>query len=792
MRSWNLKPGDPYAFTLAADARLPGSDYCDDQIWKLASGSGEPPALALQTTYGLRARSMRLFPRFTRENEDLVDPAGFAKAPCVRQFFPNYLHFTYAPFTGIDVQVEVWVPVSQAIVGRFLFTNESSKPVSFQLDWVAQLNPTEGERMAPLEVQGASVLAGQTEGLRPVVFMTGGAAARSSPFPALRHEIEISPGASRSLIWCHTALPEAEASFDLARQLASRPFDADIARLELLNAGQVEIFTGDADWDAVLALSQCQAYGLFTGPGKGLPHPSFVLTRQPDQGFSPRGDGSDYNHLWNGQPALDAYHLSNLLLPGGASLLQGILRNFLAAQEADGSLDWKPGMAGQRSRLMAPPILATLALRIYRQNEDLAFLQETFPALLDFMRAWLTPAHDADGDGIPEWDHPMQAGIEEHPVFSRWQAWSLGVDIATTESPALCALLYREIHSLVAIARLLERAEPIPVLLSMAEHILTALESAWDDQAATYRYLDRDSHQSPRGEWLGERTGPGLIPVDITFEQPARLLVRIRSVEEVTIHPRLFVHGDSASGQHRIEQLSEEGFRWYFGQGTLTGERVYGRLERVEVQGIGSNDKVTLYTVDYQHQDITCLAPLWAEMPIRMRAEALVGKTILDEAHFWLPCGLPACLTSPDTPDSDVCRNISLLWNLLVCEGLLAYDFNQEAVVLVQRLMSTIIAAIKSNGAFRRSYSAESGEGSGERDILAGLAPVGLFLDTLGVRLVSPRKVQLSGFNPYPWPVTVKYRGLTVFRQKDKSVVIFPDGQAIDVTDPQPCTVSLD
>jgi hypothetical protein len=106
--------------------------------------------------------------------------------------------------------------------------------------------------------------------------------------------------------------------------------------------------------------------------------------------------------------------------------------------------------------------------------------------------------------------------------------------------------------------------------------------------------------------------------------------------------------------------------------------------------------------------------------------------------------------------------------------------------------MSAIITTLKQDGAFRRSYSAEKGEGAGERDILAGLAPVGLFLEALGVRIIHSHKVQLSGFNPYPWPVTVKYRGLTVFRQKDKSVVIFPDGQAAEVTDPQSCTVSLD
>jgi hypothetical protein len=35
--------------------------------------------------------------------------------------------------------------------------------------------------------------------------------------------------------------------------------------------------------------------------------------------------------------------------------------------------------------------------------------------------------------------------------------------------------------------------------------------------------------------------------------------------------------------------------------------------------------------------------------------------------------------------------------------------------------------------------------------------------------------------NPYPWPVTVKYQGLTVMRQKHKTMVIFPNGQNVTI-----------
>ena len=65
MRIWNLGPDDPLCLTMAADSRLTDLDYANDQIWELQLGRGTPAAILLNTTYGLRARHMRIFPQFT-------------------------------------------------------------------------------------------------------------------------------------------------------------------------------------------------------------------------------------------------------------------------------------------------------------------------------------------------------------------------------------------------------------------------------------------------------------------------------------------------------------------------------------------------------------------------------------------------------------------------------------------------------------------------------------------------------------------------------------------------------
>ena len=93
MREWNLAPGDPLQLTLACDARLSPPNYVNDHIWQLDLSGGEPAALGIRTTYGLRARLMRLFPRFIEGGKSLHDPAQFISPPSVKRFFPNFLNY---------------------------------------------------------------------------------------------------------------------------------------------------------------------------------------------------------------------------------------------------------------------------------------------------------------------------------------------------------------------------------------------------------------------------------------------------------------------------------------------------------------------------------------------------------------------------------------------------------------------------------------------------------------------------------------------------------------------------
>ena len=169
----------------------------------------------------------------------------------------------------------------------------------------------------------------------------------------------------------------------------------------------------------------------------------------------------------------------------------------------------------------------------------------------------------------------------------------------------------------------------------------------------------------------------------------------------------------------------------------------------------------------------------------------MTGRTILNAERFDRPFGIPACPVVPSAEADAACSSVYLPWNLLVCEGLLAYGFRQEAARLMAHLMTGVIKNLKQKRAFYQRYHADTGLGLGERNAVSGLAPVGLFLQILGVQILSPTRVRLEGNNPFPWPVTVQYKGLTIVRKLEKTEVKFQNGQQVTVDDPAPCIVSL-
>jgi hypothetical protein len=792
MRDWTLHLGDPLYLSLAADARLCMPDYLNDHIWEVELGAADPAFVSLYTTFGLRARSMRLYLRFTENNVVVTDPNTFVVKPSLRRFYPNFLTLDFVPLEALHVTTEFWVPESHVIAGRVILTNKSNAVRQLKLEICAALAPLDGQSIVPTQQQLVNILAGQTSGIAPVVFMTGGPKHGPGPQPSLLLDLELGPGSTRQITFAEAALDTVATSFELARRSAARPWEAERTRIEMLEASQVlDIHTGDPDWDAALAFSQTAAHGLFFCGGEKLPYPSFVHARHIDNGFSRKGDGADYPPSWNGQTLLETYYISSIL-QGAPKVTKNLILNFLSTQNEDGEVDSKPGLAAQRSKLIAAPLLASLAWKYFETTQDEAFLTEVYPKLYKFFWAWFSSAHDRNRDGAPEWDHILQTGFDDNPIFDVWNPWSQGLDISLVHSPSLEAMLYREARSVMKIAKKLGKHEEETMLIqAQAENLKASLVASWNANQSFYSYRDRETGLVSTGKVIAQKRGNGNLRPKEEFEAGVRLLIEIQTNNPAAKRPEVEISEYFTKSKGEVETIFGHQFQWRTGGLVAATQKLFKRVGRVSVMGLDEKDKIVVKLIDTTGEDITLALPLWAGVPEAQQANALIGRNISTADRFDRPFGMPSLPTSPDPEADAVSMSVTFPWNQLIGEGLLAYGFRTEATLLTAHLMNAVIQNLKQNRAFYQRYHAEKGIGIGERNSLHGFAPVGLFMQTLGVTILSSKKVKLEGKNLFPWAVTIKYKGLTVVRGLEQTVVTFSNGESVIVKEETPCIVEM-
>jgi hypothetical protein len=354
------------------------------------------------------------------------------------------------------------------------------------------------------------------------------------------------------------------------------------------------------------------------------------------------------------------------------------------------------------------------------------------------------------------------------------------------ETIDLASYLYREIQSLNYIAREIGRERALEGIEPHLAILKEAVESTWSTQRNIYRQRDRDLDSSFTGKCLGKGRGEYSFEVKGSFDPPVRVLVRIHGSEKDARKLKILIHSRGRRGRSRVERISHRKFQWFWNTGVFTSDKLNTTIERVEVQGLGNEVSSEIWLPDTTRIDQSLLLPLWAGIPDQTRAERLISKTLTDPYQFWRPFGIPVCSAKDPSyaPDNqDGAGAVWMFWNLLLGEGLVSYGFHEQAAELVTRLMQGVVVALKEDKAFRARYNPDIGGGVGGCGYVEGVAPLSLFLQTLGVRLITPHKVWIRPVNPYPWPVTLRWRGLTVRCEQGETRVTFPDGQEVALQD---------
>jgi len=414
---------------------------------------------------------------------------------------------------------------------------------------------------------------------------------------------------------------------------------------------------------------------------------------------------------------------------------------------------------------------------------------KVFPQLLKFFWSWFSPEFDEDRDGLPQWKHVLQTGFEDNPLFDAWHAWSLGVNISQVHSPALEALLYNEAACLIKIAEQLDGHDSLVLLNEQSATLRKSIESTWQPRTGLYHYRERGTNSGLEGKVLARQQGTGALMPKLKFEGPIRLLIEVQTQSPGSKRPEIHLHQFSTKPADEVIESGD--YQWRNGGSVYTTKTVFSKLAKVIVRDLGAEDVVAIKTLDFTTEDHTLFTPLWSGVPDAQHAQIMIGRALLDANRFYRPYGVPACplLTQPEA--ESVSQAVHLPWNLLISEGLLHYGFRSDAARMFVHNMTAIMQNLKQNRAFFARYHAEKGTGIGERNALSGLAPVGLFMKILGVEILSATRVKLEGENPFPWDVTLQYRGLKVMRGQAKTEIIFANGKSVTVAGPEPTMVSL-
>jgi hypothetical protein len=785
MREWQLKPGDPLAPRIAADARAGRTAYHDDQVWGLRLGGPTEPALSLETRYGGRVGLARIVPVWGVGGRKVYETQAYHAPPALTAFAPDLLRVRAGLTHTLALIAEFWTMESQAVGGRFTVRNNGDQPQPLRLDLTAQV--AREDKTLPmlfLTLEGGMVALqmGRLPHLQPVLLLEG--ARETGATAQLSRAQAVPPGAAVTFRWVLAARPLRDESLALAhRWLAVEDWDAHLAAIAARAEAAPQVETGHADWDLALAWSQQLVLRGFLAATGSLPHPSFVSTRKPGQGYAPAGThGGGFGSAWGGQTLPEALAIAGTVALAAPELAQGMVRNFLAVQRDDGWVDARPGLDGQRANVLAPPLLATLAQAVAQFTADQGFLAECLDGLLAFFARWFAPDTDADDDGVPEWQHAGQGAFVEGPALASGSRWAQGVDLSTVEAPDLLAYLIREARALLDIGALLDRPDVAEAITPRLDALSAALEEFWDEGRGVYTYRDRDAHTCPSGETIFTGHGESVLAERVVPGQPGRLILRATGGLDRKPALSCTVEGEDAAGKPVREEMPAEAFDWYRGAGTATTRTVWQAVTALRFAGLSRVFKVEARTVDLSAHDIALLMPLWSGALDADRVARVVAH-LTDPAAYWRPFGVPGCPANlpPDSPAlPNGCSGVWPGWNARLGLALIESGFARESAELFRRLLAAQARSLVEGETFRALYHAESGEGLGDSDVLTGAVSWGWFARLFGAFALDARRAAITG--PFAFPgetMTWTQHGVRITRSDEGTAIAFLSGQTV-------------
>ena len=744
-KPWNREL--PESFYLTAENRL--SSYYSDQNqgWILQHGKGNPPALVIQSNPVKNNRFYKIFPRFSEGNTTACNPAEFISLPTLEDFLVNLVEYSYTPLEGIQVSTVNWVPDPEVVCGVIRIHNQTNQSRAIRLDLVGHLIlPDSGNRLAPINYQGREILSGQLGNEFPVLFMSGSSSPGKGTYPNLTSELTLAADQAEEITWIAVMGHSTDESLSLLDKVFQLDWGGEISRLKIKTGSNLQINTGDPEWDFAFALSQKQAAG-------------YLMRHYPQQ-RPPAG----LNHPLS---PFQALYLLDVLTPVEPKTTRRILESVVEGIKEDGSLPEQN--CSDLSDLTALPLTTELVWQAHQigvGSKGIKILLDNVERSLDY---WFLVNNDRDQDGIPELTHPCQINLTDtRPLKSRPEL-ALPGHSPNLESPGLSALLYNDLTRLESLKRLYYQDKNQNTGQPKLEKLKDFIKNSWIPEKSCFLNRDRDSHLTSPGKLILNDPENGFLILRENMSQPSRIgfLFQRKSESELKPGVRLTLHGYDCSGKYRIEQIKPHQIQWIKKRGWASSECVYSKVDYLFLEELPGNVQLTVFCPSSMEEDISLLLPLWAQVLDPEEVDNLLTNTIFNENRYLSSYGIRTI------PDPDYAA-IQVPWNVLLGQGLLANNKRHQAGDIFSRLMKAILININDSGCFFGSYDAKTGQGQGLPNALEGLLPTGYFLKTAGVQIINERELTIEGIYPFPWPVSLHYRGMVIRRDREETRIDIP------------------
>ncbi len=488
----------------------------------------------------------------------------------------------------------------------------------------------------------------------------------------------------------------------------------EISHLKVAQQGQLEITTGDAEWDFALALSQKQAKLIVN---------QIPSAEQPET--SPDFELSPFQAL--------------ILLRSIQPLEPELIKNILAQVYKDQKQGEKKSEQNQTPALLASELL-------WQSNQfglDNKIWSEYLPAASEWLESWFSTDFDTDRDGIPEVVHPMILNLEgfepgDSPGENRF------VPYPYLESPALGALLFNDLRKLMELVHISGTSLGSD-LESKKECLLKYLRESQDPDSGHFQTRDSHSHKVVNGFTISENIRPGLNLLRTGFQQPTRIGIHHQhnNAHQTPGEFTIILHGQDQRGNSRVEEVHSKNFTWGKDVNWGLTESVFSKLDFCTLKSSHAQEQITLAAPSTSDHAITLTLPLWAEILSDDQAQFYIQNVLQDPDQYWSPYGFRTRAGAEGS-------TVQFSWNLFLGQAFLRYGKLDQAADLIGRWMAALIPSVTGSGSMYPAYHAETGQGSGQNDILESLFPVSFFLEVLGVQFIQDRSLIIKISKSFP------------------------------------------